>query len=129
MSDLVLSSVLFSLSFGLIKAVVAPIDPFMVAFLRLAIALAVFSPRLRRSTREPDLLAIGFVQYGVMYCLYIASFRYLAGHQVAILTTTIDHLKLMVANGPIRFAEGGDNPNAGTAMIQILNQKPELINC
>ena len=34
---------------------------------------------------------------------------------------------LMVANGPIRFDEGGDNPNAGTAMIQILNQKPRVV--
>jgi branched-chain amino acid transport system substrate-binding protein len=34
---------------------------------------------------------------------------------------------LMVANGPIRFDEGGDNPNVGTAMIQILDQKPRLV--
>lgn len=34
---------------------------------------------------------------------------------------------LMVANGPIRFDEGGDNPNAGTAMIQILKQRPRIV--
>jgi branched-chain amino acid transport system substrate-binding protein len=34
---------------------------------------------------------------------------------------------LMVANGAIRFDDGGDNPNAGTAMIQILNQKPRIV--
>ncbi len=34
---------------------------------------------------------------------------------------------LMVAAGPIGFNEIGDNPNAGTAMIQILGQKPRVI--
>ena len=32
-----------------------------------------------------------------------------------------------VATGPIRFNEIGDNPNASTAMIQILGQKPRVV--
>ena len=32
-----------------------------------------------------------------------------------------------VATGPIRFNETGDNPNASTAMIQILGQKPRVV--
>jgi ABC-type branched-subunit amino acid transport system substrate-binding protein len=31
---------------------------------------------------------------------------------------------LMVAGGPVVFDEQGDNPNASTAMVQILGQKP-----
>ena len=31
---------------------------------------------------------------------------------------------LMVASGPVMFNEVGDNPNASTAVIQILGQKP-----
>jgi branched-chain amino acid transport system substrate-binding protein len=34
---------------------------------------------------------------------------------------------LMVAAGPIVFNEIGDNPNASTAMIQILGQKPVVV--
>jgi branched-chain amino acid transport system substrate-binding protein len=34
---------------------------------------------------------------------------------------------LMVATGPIAFNETGDNPNASTAMIQILGQKPVVV--
>jgi branched-chain amino acid transport system substrate-binding protein len=32
-----------------------------------------------------------------------------------------------VANGPVVFNEVGDNPNASTAMIQILGQKPRVV--
>lgn len=34
---------------------------------------------------------------------------------------------LMVATGPITFNEIGDNPNASTAVIQILGQKPVVV--
>src|SRR5690349_3698259 len=96
MIDLVLSSVLFSLSFGLIRAEVKAIDPFVVALLRLLLSLAAFSPWLKKTPHKKDLMAIGFVQYGVMYCFYIASFRHLQGHQVAILTTTTPILVVLI---------------------------------
>jgi branched-chain amino acid transport system substrate-binding protein len=32
-----------------------------------------------------------------------------------------------VSTGPVRFNEVGDNPNASTAMIQILGQKPRVV--
>ena len=32
-----------------------------------------------------------------------------------------------VATGPVRFNEVGDNPNAGTAVIQILGQRPRVV--
>ena len=34
---------------------------------------------------------------------------------------------LMVSTGPVTFNELGDNPNAATAMIQILGQKPVVV--
>ncbi len=34
---------------------------------------------------------------------------------------------LMVSGGPIMFNEVGDNPNASTAMVQILGQKPVVV--
>jgi ABC-type branched-subunit amino acid transport system substrate-binding protein len=48
--------------------------------------------------------------------------------------TIVDALKktsftggLMVSTGPVVFNEIGDNPNASTAMIQILGQKPVVV--
>ena len=32
-----------------------------------------------------------------------------------------------VSNGPVIFNELGDNPNASTALIQIINQKPRVV--
>ncbi len=34
---------------------------------------------------------------------------------------------ITVSNGPVVFNETGDNPNASTAMIQILGQKPRVV--
>src|SRR5262252_6111206 len=34
---------------------------------------------------------------------------------------------LSVSTGPIVFNETGDNPNASTAMLQILGQKPRVV--
>ena len=34
---------------------------------------------------------------------------------------------ITIANGPVVFNEIGDNPNASTAMIQILGQKPRVV--
>jgi len=34
---------------------------------------------------------------------------------------------IMMSTGPIRFNEFGDNPNAATAMIQILKNKPIVV--
>jgi branched-chain amino acid transport system substrate-binding protein len=48
--------------------------------------------------------------------------------------TVVDAIKktdfkggLMVSAGPVKFNEIGDNPNSGTAMIQILGQKPRVV--
>ena len=32
-----------------------------------------------------------------------------------------------VSTGPVVFNETGDNPNASTAMLQILGQKPKVV--
>lgn len=90
MAWLIVSSLLWSLSFGLIKASVAGLDPLLVAAIRLALSALAFAPLVRRF--EPPLVvrlaAIGFVQFGLMYSLYIAAYQSLAGHQIAILTVT-----------------------------------------
>lgn len=90
MYNLILSSLLFSFSFGLIGRFLGGLDPVVVAFIRLLVAMLVFAPFFRgRGLQRQDVLwlcAIGAIQYGVMYIVYIYAFRWLAGHEVALYT-------------------------------------------
>ncbi len=87
---LFLVSLLWAFSFGLIKGGLSDLPSSPVAFLRLAIAFAVFAPFLRIRNLRPSgaarLLLTGTVQYGLMYVAYIHSFRYLQAHEVALFT-------------------------------------------
>jgi len=87
---LLAASLLWAFSFGLIKQQLADIDPVLVAFLRLAISALVFLPPLVRWRLPARLvrtaLALGAVQFGLMYVFYLASYRYLPAYGVALLT-------------------------------------------
>ncbi len=90
MQSLLLSSLLFSFSFGLIGRFLGGVDPVMVALIRLCVAVLVFLPFLRIGNvcgADRLLLAgIGAIQYGLMYIVYIYAFRWLSGHEVALYT-------------------------------------------
>lgn len=90
MHYLLIVSLIWSLSFGMIGATFAGVNSDLLAGLRLAIALPIFLPFLRYqglSARQiAALLTIGAVQYGLMYSLLFRSFAYLQGHEVAMLT-------------------------------------------
>ncbi|MBM3872952.1 MAG: EamA family transporter [Verrucomicrobia bacterium] len=90
MPRLLLVSLVWALSFGLIKQELAGLDPVAVATLRLALAAVLFTPWLRwpaaGAGAAGTFIAIGAVQFGVMYATYLAAFRHLAAHEVALLT-------------------------------------------
>lgn len=83
-------SLLWSFSFGLINVSFSGVPGELVAFLRLGIALPVFLPFLRVAglpVRDGLVLAaIGAVQYGLMYVALFNAFKWLQGHEVALLT-------------------------------------------
>lgn len=88
---LVAVSILWGLSFGLIKAEFSGLSPATLAACRIAIALPCFLPFLRRPALLPlarmgPLLLIGALQFGVMYLALFKAFTYLQGHEVALLT-------------------------------------------
>ncbi len=91
MAFLLTASLIWAFSFGLIKTQLAGVDPFLVAVLRLGLALLVFAPFVRLRGLRPklcwQLAACGAVQYGLMYAAYLAAFRTLSGSQIALLTT------------------------------------------
>jgi drug/metabolite transporter (DMT)-like permease len=86
---LLTASLVWALSFGLIKTRLADLDPRAVALVRLALAAAVFAPwlpRLRGAARRRRYAALGAVQFGAMYVLYIASYAHLPAYAVALFT-------------------------------------------
>ena len=87
---LVISSLIWSFSFGIIKSQLTGLNPFLVSLIRLLLSFVVFLPFFRKTsgTMALKLTLIGAVQFGVMYCLYIYSYQFLKAYQVAVLTIT-----------------------------------------
>lgn len=88
---LLVVSVVWSFSFGLIKGL-AGLDSTAVAVLRLALSLAVFIPFFRPAqvgaAAKLRLAAIGMVQFGAVYVLYLRSYAHLHAYEVALFTIT-----------------------------------------
>jgi drug/metabolite transporter (DMT)-like permease len=90
MTSLVLASLLWAASFSIIKVSIQHCPPLMLAALRLMLSFLLFAPFLKKGK---DLLPwrpvlIGVIQFGLMYSLYIESFRFLPAHTVALSTLT-----------------------------------------
>lgn len=85
---LALTSLLWAFSFGLIRRELVGVPSALVAAARLGLAWLVFVPFWRRRPLRDHLTlaALGAVQYGVMYVLYIRAYAFLEGHEVALLT-------------------------------------------
>ncbi len=90
MALLLIASVIWAFSFGLIKKFLGNLDAGFVAFVRLALSFLLFLPLLRPRKLSPlptlRLFLIGMVQFGLMYVFYIQSFHFLAAYQVALFT-------------------------------------------
>jgi len=105
---LLAASSIWAFSFGLIKhkLVDAGMDPFFVAFVRLALSFLIFVPflRLRGIGRDTvrTLILIGAVQYGLMYAAYLWSYRFLAAHEVALFTIFTPFYVTLVNDGLAR---------------------------
>ncbi len=87
---LIAAALVWSLSFALIKGQLSAYDPLAVASIRLGLASVAFAPLLlvRRLpwTLVGQAVGLGAIQFGLMYTLYIASYQYLPGWAVALLT-------------------------------------------
>ena len=87
---LLVVSIIWAFSFGLIKNQLAGLDANFIAAARLLISLLVFIPflRVKSLTKKQTgwLLLVGAVQYGVMYIAYNYAFQYLKAYEVALFT-------------------------------------------
>ena len=87
---LVLVSLLWAPSFGLVAKYLKGVDPNFVAAVRIVLALVVFAPMVRLRGVPPKqalgLLGLGALQFGLMYVLYLQSFRWIRGVEAALFT-------------------------------------------
>lgn len=128
MALLVLVSFIWAFSFGLIRRYLPGLDSAFVAAARLGLALVVLIPflRLRGITTRGAfrLLAIGAVQFGVMYLAYIESFRYLRAYEAALFTITTPIFVTLLADAldrklRLRALAAALLAVAGTAFVTV----------
>ena len=126
MLHLLLASLLWAFSFGLIKGQLAGIDPVLVAFIRLGLASTAFAPFLfRRRLPRSQLMAamgLGALQFGLMYVLYIASYKYLPAWMVALFTVTTPLYVVLLAGFrdkrlPLRYLAAVGLAVAGAVVV------------
>jgi drug/metabolite transporter (DMT)-like permease len=127
MIQLLAASLLWAFSFGLIKDQLTGLDPALVALIRLVLAGAVFLPFLVRAGRPSGpvmlrALALGAVQFGLMYVLYIAAYGHLPAWMVALFTVTTPFYVLLLAglrdrSLPLRFPAAVALAIAGAAVV------------
>lgn len=87
---LLLVSLLWAVSPGLIKQHLGDLSPSAVAAIRLGLTFLVFAPCLRfrlfTASTSAWLAGIGAVQFGLMYLLYLHAYQHLLGHEVYLFT-------------------------------------------
>jgi drug/metabolite transporter (DMT)-like permease len=117
---LVAASLLWAFSFGLIKGELAGLSPVAVAAGRLVVAAFVFLPLAGRGVADPRArlaaALLGAVQFGLMYVLYVASFRWLAAWVVALLTIFTPLYVMLLAGG---LKGGGRLRNLAAVLLAI----------
>jgi drug/metabolite transporter (DMT)-like permease len=90
MGLLLLVSLAWGFSFGLIKGNLSGLDSNFVSFVRMVLSLLVFLPFLKFKKIGKrlfwKLFLAGVLQFGIMYIAYIGSFRYLKAYEVALFT-------------------------------------------
>lgn len=87
---LVLASLIWGFSFGIIGNLLAGLPPAALGMVRMLIAVLVFVPFARTIPlrEQGSFFAIGMLQFGVMYLAYMYSFQFLSSHVVALFTVT-----------------------------------------
>ena len=92
MSYLIIVSILWSFSFGIIKYGLGSVDSSYISFIRSLIAFLFFSSisiyNIKKFSFDLKLVIIGAIQFGLMYVFYIQSYAYLPAYLIATFTIT-----------------------------------------
>ncbi len=135
MPSLLVATLLWAVSFGLIRRHLTGLDPSFVAWARLMLALPVLLPfvRWRELSLWPGrpgqvaarLAGIGAVQYGLMYTGYIAAFGFAAGHEVALFTVTTPLYVCLIVDAYARRFDARNLGLAGLAVVGAVILQPK----
>lgn len=89
---LILVSILWSFSFGIIKYGLSGIDSSFISLMRNLIAFLFFASltlyNFKKFIFDIQLILIGAIQFGLMYVLYIQSYQYLPAYLIVTFTIT-----------------------------------------
>ncbi len=88
---LIIATICFSLSFGIIKTLLTDLPSEFIVFNRLLLAGIIFLPfsKFKKGIKEHIKAGlIGVIQFGIMYLCFINAFKYLQGNEIALLTTS-----------------------------------------
>ena len=89
---LIIVSILWSFSFGIIKYGLSGIDSSFISLMRNLIAFLFFASlslyNFKKFIFDIKLILIGAIQFGLMYVLYIQSYQYLPAYLIATFTIT-----------------------------------------
>lgn len=114
---LLIVSFIWAFSFGLTKGRLAGLDSAFISAARLGLALLVFLPFLRLRGLAPrvalSLVAIGAVQFGLMYLALNESYRHLQAYEVVLFTITTPVFVTL-------FADALDHRLRGRALLAAL---------
>lgn len=87
---LLIVSLVWAFSFGIIKGQLTNLDSNFVSFARMVLSFIIFLPfiRVKRISIKhiSRLLILGMIQFGLMYVAYIFAYQYLKAYQVALFT-------------------------------------------
>lgn len=101
---LLIATLCFSFSFGLIKSQIATLPVNIVVFWRLLIASLIFLPvfaqnfKLIKFTQIKNAFLIGILQFGIMYICFLRAFKYLQGNEIVLLTATTPIFVIIVSS-------------------------------
>ena len=102
---LFLVTLIWAFSFGIIGTALKGIDPFFIGAVRLVTAGLCFLPFLKlgeiSARLRGELMAIGAIQFGVMYVAYLSAYRFIEPWQVA-LFSVLTPLWVTVINTALR---------------------------
>jgi carboxylate/amino acid/amine transporter len=88
---LIVVSIIWGMSFGIIKYYLAGVQPNLIVFSRLFLSCLIFLPFFPRQKKITIksfkvFIFLGSIQFGLMYIFYIYSFKYLNASQIALFT-------------------------------------------
>jgi len=118
---LIFVSILWSFSFGIIKYSLDGVDSFFISFARNLIALSFFAGvsiyNLKKFNLDYRLIAIGAIQFGLMYIFYIQSYQFLPAYLIATFTITTP---IFIALSNRLFLKKNIKARGGYAIILVL---------